>query len=771
MTKRSMDSGEATAQPARRVKATSAASEKTTLSITNIEDGEVVHQTCLALHGECPINECDTVEASFISASVTDNFGHAQPAQHWPLHAGRWKALVMLTPGLNKITVSLHRPHPAQSHPHTYPAGTFCAETTTLSLTITYTPLLQLPPLHLAILIAKDSPLLIDCPPAKLGPLSSAHADVTAAVAKLRMAAYMWQAATAADFHSKALGRRAFRLDEEWSDTNTAFRTSHVGPGTTPPGAAGAMVAKVHLIRSTRTVAELRDAQVAQQNPRGRDRDALHRYFEAAIVASGIPALSAAARPVVAGMILDSHYSAEQGLILGHAALGCHKRDGISLGVFGSHLAYSWPRFLEEVPACLVDGAVPGDTVGNDNGQCETMRGACFVGQGALLHEVGHAFGAAHTSGIMARGYARSWGMNFLEYQGYAGLRNEAKWDIRDVLLFKLLPHFALPGDTVPVSAEFRNAAVRVEAVEIGDAEGEKGEIIEVSCKAGLVEVSVQSGDDDPVVYLSDVNAASTTFRINTTLDGFQRIEPLKLTVLGGNGKERLIKDAWRVFKDRPTIRIPGSDIVLRKQSVESDKFERCEGEEDEDYMQWAMLLKARGKDGNLHRATAIDLRVGCTMDGAVVYYADGSHQNCGPARNKHNGQPHRFGGHASQRHDLPEGEKITKVVICKNDDGWGSLSGIRMTLSNGESWGYLNGREEYDDEDDNEDDRDRSDKDHQESENIIILEPGDDEEIVGFFGQSAIGSGFTYQFGILTAPKGVGLPEVVYDMSELKNI
>ena len=41
--------------------------------------------------------------------------------------------------------------------------------------------------------------------------------------------------------------------------------------------------------------------------------------------------------------------------------------------MFGSHLTYSWPRFLEEVPACLTDTRPPGDKVGNDNGECGTM--------------------------------------------------------------------------------------------------------------------------------------------------------------------------------------------------------------------------------------------------------------------------------------------------------------------------------------------------------------------------------------------------------------
>jgi hypothetical protein len=51
-----------------------------------------------------------------------------------------------------------------------------------------------------------------------------------------------------------------------------------------------------------------------------------------------------------------------------------------------------------------------------------------------------------------------------------------------------------------------------------------------------------------------------------------------------------------------------------------------------------------------------------------------------------------------------------------------------------------------------------------------VILEPAEDEVIVGFYGKSDKGSGFTYEFGILTVPKGVELPEKAYDMAELRN-
>jgi hypothetical protein len=45
-------------------------------------------------------------------------------------------------------------------------------------------------------------------------------------------------------------------------------------------------------------------------------------------------------------------------------------------------------------------------------------------------------------------------------------------------------------------------------------------------------------------------------------------------------------------------------------------------------------------------------------------------------------------------------------------------------------------------------------------------------ETVVGFFGRSYWGDSFDglVEFGIITAPKGVKLPDVVYQMDELKN-
>lgn len=168
------------------------------LTVDNIQDNEeTVHQSCLLVTGHCPFYADST--ADYISITSTDAFQNVSAPHNWSVVDGRWKALVLLEPGRNDVKLDLHH------------AGTVSSSVT---ISVVYQPLLQLPPLHLAVLVAKDSPLLIDCPPAKFGAISSAHNSLDATIAKFRTTALMWQALTAEDMREKGLGRRSFRLAE-----------------------------------------------------------------------------------------------------------------------------------------------------------------------------------------------------------------------------------------------------------------------------------------------------------------------------------------------------------------------------------------------------------------------------------------------------------------------------------------------------------------------------------------------------------------------------
>lgn len=483
----------------------------------------------------------------------------------------------------------------------------------------------------------------------------------------------MWQALTAEELRKDGLGRRSFRLEEEWAaDTLSQSFTHDVTMQST---------AKIHLIRTDKTVAELRDAQVAQQNPNGRRRDDLHKIFSEALQAHGGP-FASEAKPVVAGLILDSHYDAGSKLILAHAALGAHNPNGLSLGVFGSHLTYSWPRFVEEIPDCLLDESAPGDRVGNDNGECESMWGACAVGQGAFLHEVGHAFSAPHTSGIMARGYSKDWPKCFLAKTAYCAhaktegiepvtphTANDCNWDVRDMLRFVNLAHFRQPSDS--------RRDDKPPTFEVCDDQDFTRIII--TCEAGIAQVFLEGEVGTSPTLASP--QTSVQFTLDELESRFDLSKPLEAEVLAMNGKHQKA-DLSRLLSNRTSIRVPGTTIRLQKQSVSS-------GEPQKDDWQWAVMLKKRNRDGELIPAHKIDLRVGCALDGAVVYYKDGTQIPCGP-RGK-NGNDPGMGGHQARKIAIPKRVDVVKVAVTKG--GSWDLSGLRMWLSNGKAMGALNKR------------------------------------------------------------------------------
>ncbi|OCL03505.1 hypothetical protein AOQ84DRAFT_302672 [Glonium stellatum] len=704
------------------------------ICLENISDGETVYQACINLYS----TYCDDGE-DFISISTITAYGsEAFPVQNWPVAQGHFKAMIILSPGSNKLI--LHHNYNGEIQD-------------SIEFTVTYIPLLQFPPLHLAIMVAKDSPLLIDCPPSKRGGFSSAHADLDGAIAKLRMTAYMWQAFTAEDMRSKGIGRRSFRFDEEWTvDTLSRDFLQAKYDDSLESESAMRSTAKVHIIRSSRTTSELRDAQIAQQNPSARRKDDLFDYFLDALKEAGGP-FTSSARPVVAGLILDSHYSPTQKLTLAHAALGRSNPSGISLGMFGSHLTYSWPRFLEEVPACLTDIRPPGDKVGNDNGECGTMWEACSIGQGAHIYEVGRAFGLPYRPGIMRRGYAQDWPKNFLPRTAYcahtksagvpvtAETPNNARWNLLDALAFKPLPHFRLPADLVlPVHIREAPPIIRLT---YEDDEGFNA-TLSIESVAGIAQIWFQGVKKDRPSVAEPVSVLRFAYRYLES--HFDRASPLKLYVLAMSGKEETINNVWKLFSVRDFVRVPSTSLILYKRSIYTDKTRTVP--QNERVWEWAQLLKEKGEDGNLTPVTKIDLHVGTHWDGGVVYYQDGHKTNLGPLW-RPDGQWHGLGGDVSQI-ELPPNVEIEQFLVNRGRNN-AVMDGVRMRLSNGTIGGNLNTNGNL---------------------NVFILEPAESERIIGFYGKNNWNDRYCclMEFGIITAPRNVELPMKVYELPELQN-
>jgi hypothetical protein len=99
--------------------------------------------------------------------------------------------------GFNELTFTFNLPHHLNN-----------SNPATTKFRVNYLPLLQNPPLHLAILVAADSNLVIDAPKEKQ---ISGENGLESVKAKLRCAGYLWQAFTAEQMQRNGFGRRYTR--------------------------------------------------------------------------------------------------------------------------------------------------------------------------------------------------------------------------------------------------------------------------------------------------------------------------------------------------------------------------------------------------------------------------------------------------------------------------------------------------------------------------------------------------------------------------------
>lgn len=317
---------------------------------------------------------------------------------------------------------------------------------------LNYLPLTSAPPLQLVILLGRDSPGTFDAIPSRI---QNEGNDLSVAIRKFRMAAHLWQAFTAEQMYRHKFGRRCFRFEEEWQTGTLSLRDWEMGVQKNE--------ARVHIVRSDRTVAELRDLNLAQQNEKAASKgdlfsiagDAVRKYFN----------IRPGQKQHVACLILDSHWDKRAGTITAHAALG-GGGDDLKLAIFGSHALQSYPSCIEEVTPAFTDCTKTDlNHVANDCNESGSSWEAANIGIGAHLHEVGHLLGCPHQeNGVMLRDYVRL-NRTFCIREPYStrtkapGMRvckqdDECGWHRLDVLRFRYHPCFRVPGDEPPNSSD-----------------------------------------------------------------------------------------------------------------------------------------------------------------------------------------------------------------------------------------------------------------------------------------------------------------------------
>lgn len=542
----------------------------------------------------------------------------------WPMNDSHFKALVHLTPGPNRLRFDCTSPK--------LPANNSSIPAHSSWMKINFLPLVNSPPLQLVILLGKDSPGTFDAVPERAQREGN---GLDTAIRKYRMAAYLWQAFTGEQMYRSGFGRRCFRFEEEWQSGSLTFRDS----------AAGKMrnEAKIHIVRSEKTVAELRDLNRAQQYDKATDsgdlftiaKDAVQDYFKP----------KKGQKQYVSVLLLDAHWDVKVKTITGHAALGGGAGE-IQLAIFGSQALQSYPTSIEEVVPALSDCTRTNtDYVANDCNESGSNWEAANIGIGAHLHEVGHLLGCPHQeSGIMLRDYVRL-NRTFLCREPYStrtrsqGLRlclpkDECAWHPLDTLRFRHHPCFRLPTD-LPLNID---DSVQVWAVDNGK--------VLVTAPTGIAFIEIFAEGDDVchawIEYSNSEGSTSGAFSrqvmlsesdLKARLPEEKKNKRMKLVIHSAGQGYHTVEDFLLQSKSS-MVKLPNGQPGFRSGKLGASNQEGSHPE--------VVILQSALAQTKL--LTSIKVFHGFAIDGVEFFYEDSTSQLFGKRGGKAGGSEFIFG-------------------------------------------------------------------------------------------------------------------------------
>lgn len=546
-----------------------------------------------------------------------DNF----PSLGWPVTASHFKALVHLVPGPNRLRFDFVSPKlsTGSAHPAIHSAW----------ICINYLPLVNTPPLQLVVLLGKDSDGTYDAVPERAEREGN---GLDMAIRKYRMAAYLWQAFTGEQMYRNNFGRRCFRFEEEWQSGSLSRRDltqAHMRNE-----------AKIHVVRSEKTVAELRDLNIAQQNDKAERKDELFNIAKEAVRNYFQP--QPGQKQYVSVLLLDSHWDTQSQLVTGHAALGSAD-DDIKMAMFGSHCLQSYPSCLEEIVDAFTD-CTRTDTnhVANDCGDAGSNWEAANLGIGAHLHEVGHLFGCPHQeSGVMLRDYVQL-NRTFLTKEPFStrtkaqGLKvclpnDECGWHRLDALRFRFHPSFKLPTDATPNSDD----SVQVWPVESGK--------ILFTAASGIAFMELYAeGDTFCHKYIEYLNTESspnglprqvtvTETELRQRVYGTEKekkknIKNIKVVVVSGSLGSYTVENIGDLKSKNALVKLPKNQPGYKSGRLGDSAMEGSQQEQ--------LLLDCASTKPKL--LTSIKVYHGCALDGLEFCYEDATTQLFG----KRGGKP-----------------------------------------------------------------------------------------------------------------------------------
>lgn len=438
--------------------------------ILNAIDGTHAYQKNMILHGTIGDPSQHTVDGE-VHVSRLD---HQFPMTQWAVYESHWKAMVHLQPGINKLRIDFSSPKLANNGSSNNIHSTY--------LDVFMVPPQNTPPLQLAIVLGKDSPETFDAIPARTQVEGN---GLDTAIRKYRMAAYLWQAFTGEQMARNRMGRRSFSLEDEWI-TGTSHSSDRF---------EGKMrsEARVHVIRSDKTVAELQELARLEYstNPKHTTglfdtvADDLNAYF----------GLLPGQKKYVSVLLMDAHWDVGSKTVLGHAAKGGRSGD-LHLSMFGSHYLQSYPSSIDEVRSAFEDcSRLSAEFAAHDGNGTASSWEVANAGIGGHLRQIGYMFGCPRQeTGIMGDDYptiSRSFSSRepfSTRTKSKGGLvqpKDECAWHILDCLRFRWHPCFRLPNDFVI----FPDASVQAFPVD--------GNNVVLTAKTGISHIEILGENDD----------------------------------------------------------------------------------------------------------------------------------------------------------------------------------------------------------------------------------------------------------------------------------
>ncbi|KZF21923.1 putative zinc metallo proteinase [Xylona heveae TC161] len=579
--------------------------------LLSVSESTWVHQKILLVYGQIGDPAQQPMDGTLTVCHHQDSF----PATSWPVCDSHFKALIHLTPGPNRIRLDFTSPKLASNNSQAHSSWT----------NLFYLPLNAAPPLQLVILLGKDSPGTFDTVPERQQREGN---GLDTAIRKFKMAAYLWQAFTGEQMYRNRFGRRCFRFEEEWQRGTLSCRDADT--------AQMRNEAKIHIVRTEKTVQELRDLDLAQQYDKATKKGELFSIALDAVRDHFKPAPGQ--KQYVSVLLLDAHWDTNARTITGHAALGGGAGD-IQLAIFGSHALYSYPACIEEVAPVFSD-CTRTDTnfVANDCNESGSTWEAANIGIGAHLHETGHLFGCPHQeSGVMLRDYVRL-NRSFTCREPYStrtkspGLKlclpkDECAWHRLDCLRFRYHPCFRLPTDAPYASDE----SVHVWTVDNGQA------IATAATGVAFIEVFGE-GDDICHSFIEfgesngngsgglpkQVNLAEPDLRGRLPDD--KRNKRLKLVLHSAAQGSHTVEDFGQLISKTSLLKLPNGQTGFRGGKL---GFSQMEGSQKEEVILESALLQTK-------LLVQVKVYHGFAVDGIEFVYEDFTSQLFG----KRGGKP-----------------------------------------------------------------------------------------------------------------------------------